>query len=45
MPDPYINPAEKPVNDGGGGNAPQPDSEPTEEQAAESEVNQEGGSD
>jgi hypothetical protein len=40
------NPAEKPVNDGGGGNLPQADSEPTEEQvAAESQSTEGGGSD
>ena len=45
MSDTIINPAEKPVNDGGGGNAPQ-DPQPTEEEgAAETQVNQGGGSD
>ena len=44
MPDPYTNPAEKPVNDGGGGSAPQSDTEPTEEQT-DAQVSQEGGSD
>ena len=40
------NPAEKPVNDGGGGNLPQTDPEPTEEQvAAESQLTEGGGSD
>jgi len=44
MPDPYNNPAEPPVNDGGGGSTPDPDAEPTEEQAAaEPPVNQGGG--
>ena len=43
MSDPSTKPAEPPVNDGGG-NAPQPDTEPTEEQvAAETPVNQGGG--
>lgn len=46
MSDTSTNPAEKPVNDGGGGNAPQADSEPTEEQvAAETQGTQEVGSD
>ena len=46
MSDPSTNPAEPPVNDGGGGTTPQTDSEPTEEQvAAETPVNQGGGSD
>jgi len=40
------NPAEPPVNQGGGGSAPEPESEPTSEQAvgAEPPVNQGGGS-
>ena len=45
MSDPSTNPAEKPVNDGGG-NAPQSEPEPTEEQvAAEAQASQESGSD
>jgi len=45
MSDPSTNPAEPPVNDGGGGNTPQTDDEPTEEQVvgAEPPVNQGGG--
>ena len=45
MPDPYTNPAEPPVNDGGGGTSPEPESEPTTEEkaAAEPPVNQGGG--
>ena len=45
MPDPYTNPGEKPVNDGGGGTTPQPDPDTTEEQTTDSQVSQEGGSD
>jgi hypothetical protein len=46
MSDPSTNPAEPPVNDGGGGTTPQTDSEPTDQQvAAETPVNQGGGSD
>lgn len=46
MSDPNMNPAEKPVNDGGGGTAPQQDPPPTEEQvAAETQADQEDGSD
>lgn len=45
MSDPSPIPAEKPVNDGGGGNAPQSNS-PTEESAAETdETDEEAGSD
>jgi len=44
MSDPSTNPAEPPVNDGGGGTAPQSDPETSEEQAAaEPPVNQGGG--
>jgi hypothetical protein len=44
MSDTRTNPAEPPVNDGGGGTAPEPDPETTEEQrAAETPVNQGGG--
>jgi len=45
MSDESTNPGEKPVNDGGG-NAPQPDPEPTEEAlaAAEKPANDGGGS-
>lgn len=44
MSDPSTNPAEPPVNDGGGSTTPQTDSETTEEQlAAEPPVNQGGG--
>ena len=40
------NPAEKPVNDGGGGTAPQPESPtPTEGQGTGDTTNQGGGSD
>jgi hypothetical protein len=42
MSDPSTNPAEKPVNDGGG-SAPQADSEPTQEQ--EAQATEESGSD
>ena len=46
MSDTSTNPGEKPVNDGGGGSAPQSDSGTTEEQsAAEAQVSQEGASD
>ena len=46
MSDTSTNPSEKPVNDGGGGTAPQSDTETTtEEQVTESQLSQEGGSD
>jgi len=47
MSDPSTNPAEPPVNDGGGGTTPQTDQEPNTEAevAAETPVNQGGGSD
>jgi hypothetical protein len=44
MSDTSTNPGEKPVNDGGGGNAPQSD-ETTEDQVTDSQVSQGGGSD
>ena len=45
MSDESNNPAEKPVNDGGGGTAPEPDPETDEEAVvAEKPVNQGGGS-
>ena len=46
MSDSPLIPAEKPVNDGGGGNAPQQEAPPTEEDVtAETQTNQETGSD
>ena len=46
MSDTSTNPGEKPVNDGGGGTAPQSSSETTEEQAsAETQGSQESASD
>lgn len=39
------NPAEPPVNQGGGGGAPEPDTESMEKASAEPPVNQGGGSD
>ena len=44
MSDISTNPGEKPVNDGGGGTAPQSDSETSEEQVtAETQASQEEG--
>ena len=47
MSDTSTNPGEKPVNDGGGGTAPQSDTGTTTEEqaAAEAQVSQEGASD
>ena len=46
MSDTSTNPGEKPVNDGGGGTAPQSDSETTEEQVtADAQLGEEAGSD
>ena len=46
MSDTTNNPAEKPVNDGGGGNAPQSDPETNEEQlSADKKADEGGGSD
>jgi len=42
MSDTSTNPAEKPVNDGGGGNAPQTGSQPTDEPASGTTTTQEG---